>query len=113
MEAYCMKCKTKREMKDPGASFNAKGSPVTLGICPVCGTKLYRIGKTPAHEGLTPPEKLAKVEKRAGKLVVVASPAKARTVGRYLGKGYTVRASVGHVRDLLKSQVSVAVENDL
>ena len=60
MEAYCMKCKTKREMKDPVASFNAKGSPVTLGICPVCGTKLYRIGKTPAHEGLTPPEKTTK-----------------------------------------------------
>ena len=112
MEAYCMKCKTKREMNDPVASFNAKGSLVTLGICPVCGTKLYRTGKTPAHEGLTPPEKLAKVEKRAGKLVVVESPAKARTVGRYLGKGYTVRASVGHVRDLLKSQLSVDVEND-
>jgi DNA topoisomerase-1 len=112
MEAYCMKCKTKREMKDPVASFNAKGSPVTLGICPVCGTKLYRMGKTPAHEGLTPPEKPAKVEKRAGKLVVVESPAKAKTVGRYLGKGYTVRASVGHVRDLLKSQLSVDVENN-
>jgi len=28
MEAYCMKCKTKREMKDPAAMFNAKGSPV-------------------------------------------------------------------------------------
>src|SRR3989304_1935371 len=112
MEAYCMKCKTKREMNDPVASFNATGSLVTLGICPVCGTKLYRTGKTPAHEGLTPPEKPAKVEKRAGKLVVVESPAKARTVGRYLGKGYTVRASVGHVRDLLKSQLSVDVEND-
>ena len=115
MEAYCMKCKTKREIKDPVASFNAKGSPVTLGICPVCGTKLYRMGRTPAHEGLIPPEKQAKpvkVEKRAGKLVVVESPAKAKTVGRYLGKGYTVRASVGHVRDLLKSQLSVDVENN-
>ena len=90
MEAYCMKCKTKREIKDPVASFNAKGSPVTLGICPVCGTKLYRMGRTPAHEGLTPPEKpakLVKVEKRSGKLVVVESPAKAKTVGRYPGKG--------------------------
>ena len=115
MEAYCMKCKAKREIKDPVASFNAKGSPVTLGICPVCGTKLYRMGRTPAHEGLTPPEKQAKpvkVEKRSGKLVVVESPAKAKTVGRYLGKGYTVRASVGHVRDLLKSQLSVDVENN-
>src|SRR5512141_2669217 len=115
MEAYCMKCKTKREMNDPVATFNAKGSPVTIGVCPVCGTKLYRMGKTEAHAGLTPPErpaKVAKVEKREGKLVVVESPAKAKTVGRFLGKGYTVRASVGHVRDLLKSQLSVDVENN-
>ena len=107
-----MKCKTKREMKDPIAMFNAKGSPVTVGVCTVCGTKLYRMGKTEAHEGLTPPEKPVKVEKRDGKLVIVESPAKAKTVGRYLGKGYTVRASVGHVRDLLKSQLSVDVENN-
>src|SRR5574339_591252 len=112
MEAYCMKCKTKREMNDPIAMFNAKGSPVTVGICPVCGTKLYRMGRTEAHEGLTPPEKPVKVEKRECKLVVVESPAKAKTVRRYLGKGYTVRASVGHVRDLLKSQLSVDVENN-
>src|SRR5919109_2471183 len=112
MEAYCMKCKTKREMQDPIAMFNAKGSPVTVGVCPVCGTKLYKMGRTEAHAGLTPPEKPAKVEKRDGKLVIVESPAKAKTVGRYLGKGYTVRASVGHVRDLLKSQLSVDVENN-
>src|SRR5512132_92363 len=112
MEAYCMKCKTKREMKDPVAMFNAKGSPVTVGVCTVCGTKLYRMGKTEAHEGMTPPPKPEKVEKREGKLVIVESPAKAKTVGRYLGRGYTVRASVGHVRDLLKSQLSVDVENN-
>ena len=110
-----MKCKTKREMNDPVASFNAKGSPVTIGTCPVCGTKLYKMGKTDAHASLTPPpkpEKQEKVIKRDGKLVIVESPAKAKTVGRYLGRGYTVRASVGHVRDLLKSQLSVDVEND-
>jgi len=115
MEAYCMKCKTKREMQDPVASFNAKGSPVTIGICLVCGTKLYKMGRTEAHEGMTPPpkpEKVEKVEKRSGKLVIVESPAKAKTVGRYLGKGYSVRASVGHIRDLLKSQLSVDIEND-
>ena len=107
-----MKCKTKREMLDPVANFNAKGSPVTIGTCPVCGTKLYKMGRTPAHEGLTPPPKPEKVEKRDGKLVIVESPAKAKTVGRYLGKGYTVRASVGHVRDLLKSQLSVDIDNN-
>ena len=112
MEAYCMKCKEKREIKDPVAGFNAKGSPVTTGTCPVCGTKLYRMGKTDSHAGLVAPPKPEKVVKRDGKLVIVESPAKAKTVGRFLGKGYTVRASVGHVRDLLKSQLSVDVENN-
>lgn len=50
--------------------------------------------------------------RRSGKLVIVESPAKARTVGRFLGKGYTVKASVGHIRDLLRSRLSVDVEND-
>jgi len=110
-----MKCKTKREIKDPLAAFNARSAAVTTGVCPVCGTKMYRTGKTEAHEGLEAPPKpakVAKVIKREGKLVIVESPAKAKTVGRFLGKGYTVRASVGHVRDLLKSQLSVDVENN-
>jgi DNA topoisomerase I len=109
VEAYCMKCKTKREIVEPKAEFNAAGAPVTRGTCGVCGTTLYRIGKTPAHEGMVKPEK---VDKRSGKLVIVESPAKAKTVGRFLGKGYTVRASVGHVRDLLRSQLSVDVDNN-
>jgi DNA topoisomerase I, bacterial len=104
-----MKCKTKREIVSPQAAFNSAGAPVTRGICGVCGTKLYRTGKTEAHAGMVKPEK---VEKRNGKLVIVESPAKAKTVGRFLGKGYTVRASVGHVRDLLRSQLSVDVENN-
>jgi DNA topoisomerase-1 len=109
VEAFCMKCKQKREIVDPQASFNAAGAPVTRGTCGVCGTTLYRIGKTPAHEGMVKPERFAN---RSGKLVIVESPAKAKTVGRFLGKGYTVRASVGHVRDLLRSQLSVDVENE-
>jgi DNA topoisomerase I len=44
------------------------------------------------------------------KLVIVESPAKARTVGRFLGRDYDVRASIGHVRDLLRSQLSVDIE---
>jgi DNA topoisomerase I len=46
------------------------------------------------------------------KLVIVESPAKARTVGRFLGHEYDVRASIGHVRDLLRSQLSVDIDND-
>jgi DNA topoisomerase-1 len=47
-----------------------------------------------------------------GKLVIVESPAKAKTIGKYLGSGYTVRASMGHVRDLPKSTLGVAVDED-
>jgi DNA topoisomerase I len=50
--------------------------------------------------------------RRSGNLVIVESPAKARTINRYLGRGYTVKSSVGHVRDLLKSRLSVDVERD-
>ncbi|TMU87799.1 type I DNA topoisomerase [Bacillus sp. BHET2] len=45
-------------------------------------------------------------------LVIVESPAKAKTIERYLGKKYKVRASMGHVRDLPKSQMGVNVENE-
>ncbi len=45
-------------------------------------------------------------------LVIVESAAKARTIERYLGDGYVVKASVGHVRDLQRSQMSVDIEND-
>ncbi len=117
MEAYCVKCKEKREIKDAQAVFTATGTPATRGSCPVCDTGMYRMGRTDAHEGLEPPEVVKRARKkkeikRSGKLVIVESPAKARTVGRFLGKGYKVEASVGHVRDLLRSQLSVDVEND-
>ena len=44
-------------------------------------------------------------------LVIVESPAKAKTIGRYLGPGYEVKASMGHVRDLPKSKLGVDVEH--
>ena len=116
MEAYCMKCKAKREMNDTLAMFNKTGAAVTRGVCPVCGTAMYRSGRTESHAGLAAPviekSEVRYVEpKRVGKLVIVESPAKAKTVARFLGKGYTVKASVGHIRDLLRSQLSVDVEN--
>ncbi|MGO9073559.1 MAG: toprim domain-containing protein, partial [Terriglobales bacterium] len=45
-------------------------------------------------------------------LVIVESPAKAKTIQKYLGKGFTVDASYGHVKDLPKSSLGVDLEND-
>ncbi len=176
VEAYCVKCKTMRSLADGRAVFMANARPAAEGRCPECGTRLFKIGATPDHEGLPQPvaqgregakapstrapsakaakrlehegarapakgaktpstrarsTKAAKGEgaKEQGegrrahgsaavhgrplhgtKLVIVESPAKARTVGRFLGRDYDVRASIGHVRDLLRSQLSVDIE---
>ena len=45
-------------------------------------------------------------------LVIVESPAKAKTIAKYLGKNYTVEASMGHIRDLPKSKLGVDIENN-
>ena len=45
-------------------------------------------------------------------LVIVESPAKAKTIAKYLGKNYTVEASMGHVRDLPKSKLGVDTEDN-
>ena len=45
-------------------------------------------------------------------LVIVESPAKAKTIGKYLGSGYEVKACMGHLRDLPKSKIGVDIEHD-
>ena len=126
MEAYCVKCKTKREMVHPTPVYTETGKPGTRGTCPVCGTNMFRMGYTPAHEGLEKPSLVKPKSKKTArkknsrkkaasaknKLVIVESPAKARTIGRFLGRDYQVKASVGHVRDLYKSKLSVDVDHD-
>ena len=51
-------------------------------------------------------------KKAAKNLVIVESPAKAKTIGKYLGQDYEVMASMGHLRDLPKSKLGVDVDND-
>ena len=45
MDAYCFKCRAKREIKNPKRVTLKNGKPATRGICFVCGTKVFRIGK--------------------------------------------------------------------
>ncbi len=130
LEAYCVKCKAKRPMQNPEPYFTASGRPAVRGTCPVCGTRMTRMGRVPEHDALSPPTDTSNQKRsshgrgrrhnNAGsgsrkdidRLVIVESPTKARTLSRFLGKGYVVRASKGHVRDLLKSRLAVDIEND-
>ena len=41
---YCMKCKAKRDIKNPKQITMKNGRPATEGACPVCGTKIFKIG---------------------------------------------------------------------
>jgi len=45
MQAYCMKCRAKKEMVEPVQVTMKNGRPATQGKCPVCQTKMFRIGK--------------------------------------------------------------------
>jgi DNA-directed RNA polymerase subunit RPC12/RpoP len=44
VQAYCVKCKAKVEIKDPQKVKLKNGKPATKGVCPKCGTKVFRIG---------------------------------------------------------------------
>ena len=48
-----MKCRTKREMKDTKAITMKNGKPATQGVCPVCGTKMFRMGRVKADSVAT------------------------------------------------------------
>lgn len=45
VQAYCVKCRSKREMKDPQVTQLKNGRPAKKGKCSVCGTNMFRIGK--------------------------------------------------------------------
>jgi hypothetical protein len=46
VEAYCVKCRAKKEMKTPKAVTMKNGKPATQGVCPTCATKMFKIGKS-------------------------------------------------------------------
>jgi hypothetical protein len=48
MQAYCLKCRTQREMQNATPITMKNGKPATEGKCPVCGTKMFKIGKATA-----------------------------------------------------------------
>ncbi|MBQ9630352.1 MAG: DNA topoisomerase I, partial [Treponema sp.] len=56
-------------------------------------------------------KKTKKSKEKSSTLVIVESPAKAHTIEKYLGPGYTVKASMGHLIDLPKSRIAIDIEN--
>ena len=46
IEAYCMTCKQKTPMENPEAIWTRRGAPGTRGTCSICGTTVFRMGKT-------------------------------------------------------------------
>ena len=79
MEAYCVKCKTKREIKDPLALFNARGAAYTKGTCTVCGTNVMRFGATDAHAAVDRVAIMAQAKTTADMTVVNYAPARPPT----------------------------------
>jgi len=83
---------------------------------PIVSVHLAGTAECLAEAGLEYPgkiERMVKSEPSNGKaLVIVESPAKARTIDKYLGPGYEVKASMGHVRDLPAKGLNVDIEHD-
>ncbi|MDO8637570.1 MAG: DUF5679 domain-containing protein [Dehalococcoidia bacterium] len=46
MQGYCFKCKIQKEIKNPKSITMKNGRSATQGVCPTCGTKIFRIGKS-------------------------------------------------------------------
>ena len=81
MEAFCVKCKTKREIHNAQALFNARGAAYTKGVCPVCGAGMIRLGVTDAHATLDRDALIAQAKQMTDnrKQTTDAKPAREKT----------------------------------
>ncbi|HVP15669.1 MAG TPA: type I DNA topoisomerase [Terriglobales bacterium] len=103
-----------RGTRKPGAPAGAKRARR-----PTPGTRRRQVGAAPRTDGARPARRTARAAtapaagRSSGKaLVVVESPTKSRTLSKFLGRGFTVLASNGHIMDLPKRDLGVDVENE-
>jgi hypothetical protein len=59
IEAYCVSCKQTVVMLEPSAVWTRRGAPGTRGVCEICGSTVFRMGKTEAHRALAKPQTLS------------------------------------------------------
>ena len=106
--------KTPQE-KEPEAQGRTVGAAATKAAAKTSAAQVQaKKSAASAAKKKTAKKSAAKTTKKEAPktLVVVESPAKAKTIEKYLGKKYMVRASMGHLRDLPKSQFGIDVEHD-
>jgi hypothetical protein len=68
IEAYCVSCKEKRMMQNPEAVWTSQGRPGTQGVCPVCGSNMFRMGRTALHHNLKAPQPVEVVPAKSKKI---------------------------------------------
>lgn len=94
--------------KKPAAKAKAK-APATKAKA--AGAKPKAKGKAADAAEDAAPDPVPRARKPGEALVIVESPAKAKTIKKYLGSGYVVKASVGHVKDLPKKKIGIDIEH--